>query len=317
MSDSNSPSKPLIVVLGATGAQGGSVVRYLLDDPDRSFRIRALTRNVNSAKAKELDAAGVEVVKADLDDPESMKGVFEGAYGVFGVTNYWETMSEEVEIRQGKMLIDAALAANVQHFVWSTLDHTSDPAVAHWNSKATIDDYLKLSGVPRTSLYTSFYFENFVGFPTFMFKKTTEGKFVAEWPYLLTDGPVGGYSVGETGAYVLEALKKPTEWIGRDMRILSDIFTPRQFVETVREITGRDIELKETDRETFVGAKSGMEDIWSNTVRIDSEFPEWFYLHDGNPNRDPALTERIYPARKGMRAFVEANKEVFLSQLIV
>ncbi|KAI5117652.1 hypothetical protein M0805_001307 [Coniferiporia weirii] len=297
--------RPLVVVLGATGAQGGSVVKFLLDDPDSSFRVRALTRNTGSAKARELSALGAEVVRADMDDPESLKIAFDGAYGVFGVTNYWETMSEETEIRQGKMLVDTAVVAKVKHFVWTTLDHTAHPTVQHWNTKAAVDDYLRSSGIPRTSIYTSFYYENFLSFPVFLFKKAEHGgKIVADWEYLLTDGPIGGYSVGETGAYVLEALKKPEEWIGKDIRILNDIFTPREFVQAVREVMGRDVLLKETDRERFTSVKNDMEDLWCNN--------EWFYLHSGNPNRDPVLTKRIYPKRMDMRAFIEANKDAFL-----
>ena len=148
----------------------------------------------------------------------------------------WEGMSEEKEVRQGKALVDAAKAAGVKHYVWSTLDHTSDPYVPHWDSKAKVDDYLKASGIPRTSyvstlfflrrteirrknlirinirLYTSFYFENF--FSLFPFK-TEGGKVVADWPLLMSDGPIGGYAVGETGAYVREAFKHPEEWAGK------------------------------------------------------------------------------------------------------
>ncbi|THH02949.1 hypothetical protein EW145_g6664 [Phellinidium pouzarii] len=239
-------SNPLVVVLGATGAQGGSVVKYLLGDPDKSFRVRAVTRNVDSARAKDLIAQNVEVVRANPDDLESIINAFNGAYGVFG------TMVKETEIQHGKHLVDAAQAAKVKHFVWSTLDHTSNPTVVHWETKAIIDDYLKLSGVPRTSLYTSFYYENFLTFPAFMFKKTEDGKIVAEWPYALTKGFIGGYSVGETGAYVLEALKGHEEWI------------------------------------------------------------EWFYVNHDNSVRDLALTKHIYPARKDMYAFVEANKAEFM-----
>ncbi|KAH8111932.1 NmrA-domain-containing protein [Phellopilus nigrolimitatus] len=297
--------KPLVAVVGATGAQGGSVVKYLLEDPDSTFRVRALTRNTESPKAKELAASGVEVVKADMDDAQSVKKAFEGVYGVFGVTNYWETMSEETEIRQGKTLVNAALAAEVQHFVWSTLDHTKNPDVSHWNTKADIDDHLKASGVPRTSLYTSFYFENFIAFPAVTPKKSEDGKIVADWPVLITDGPIGGYCVTETGAYVLEALKKPKEWIGKDLRVLSEIFTPRSFVQILREVTGLEIELRETDRTRFEEAKAAMGDLWCNM--------EWFYIHEGNPNRDPVLTAQINPTRKTARSFIEANKEGFLS----
>ena len=84
----------------------------------------------------------VEVVKASLDDPASLTAALKGAYGVFGVTNYWE-YGGEAEIRQGKALVDAAKAAGVKHFVWSTLDKI-DPQVPHWIMKAAVDGTISI-----------------------------------------------------------------------------------------------------------------------------------------------------------------------------
>ncbi|EJD00672.1 NmrA-domain-containing protein [Fomitiporia mediterranea MF3/22] len=301
----SSTDKPLIAVVGATGAQGGSVVQYLLNDPDHTFRVRALTRNVDSPKAKALAESAVEVVKADLNDVNSLKKAFEGVYGVFGVTNFWEVFSGEKETQHGKALVDAAVAAGVKHFVWSTLDHTSDPSVPHWDSKAAVDDYLKQTNLPRTSLYTAFYYENLLTFPNLNIEKDDAGKLVADWPVFWTDGPIGGYSAAETGAYVLEALKKPKEWIGKDLRVVSDVFTPRQFITAVSEVTGQEIAIREYDREKFNESRAYSEELWANM--------EYFYKHNGNPNRDADLTLRINPSRKDHRAFVQANKEAFIA----
>ena len=98
----------LITVFGATGAQGGSVVKALL--ADGGFKVRAVTRNPDSAKAKALSEQGSEVVKVDMDDKESLKAAIAGSYGVFAVTNYWGMLAEnpdtaqEREIQQGKNL---------------------------------------------------------------------------------------------------------------------------------------------------------------------------------------------------------------------
>lgn len=121
----------------------------------------------------------------------------------------------------------------------------------------------------------------------------------------MTDGPIAGYSVAETGAYVLEAFKKPQEWIGKDLRIASDIFTPRQFVKAVMEITGNPIQLHETDRARFKTSKEIIEELWANM--------EWFYKHNGNTNRDLDITQRVNPGRKCYREFIEANKEEFIA----
>src|SRR3954470_2886218 len=100
--------KKIIAVLGATGAQGGGLARAILNDPSKTFSLRAVTRKPDADKAKALKAAGAEVVAADLDDVESLKKAFSGAYGVYGVTNFWEHFSAEKETAQAKNIADAA-----------------------------------------------------------------------------------------------------------------------------------------------------------------------------------------------------------------
>ena len=102
--------KKIIAVTGATGAQGGGLVNAILNDPNGGFIPRAITRNANSDKAKALSKKGVEVVQADLDDAESLKKAFKGAYGAYCVTNYWEHYSPEKENQQVKNMADAAKA---------------------------------------------------------------------------------------------------------------------------------------------------------------------------------------------------------------
>ncbi|HYT71876.1 MAG TPA: NmrA family NAD(P)-binding protein, partial [Gemmatimonadales bacterium] len=92
--------KKIIAVIGATGAQGGGLVRAMMADKSSSFRPRAVTRNINSEKAKALAAAGVEVVAADTDKPGTVDRAFAGAYGAFCVTNFWEHFSPERELTQ-------------------------------------------------------------------------------------------------------------------------------------------------------------------------------------------------------------------------
>ena len=94
--------KKIIAVVGATGAQGGGLVRAILNDPSSGFAVRALTRKVNSDKGKELEKLGAEVVAADLDDVESLKRAFAGAYGAFLLTNFWEHFSPEKELAQAR-----------------------------------------------------------------------------------------------------------------------------------------------------------------------------------------------------------------------
>src|SRR5690242_17519010 len=114
----------IIAVAGATGAQGGGLVRAILSDPASGFAARALTRDVNSAKAKELAALGAEVVAADVDDLESLKKAFKGAYGAYCVTFFWGHLSAEREVVEAGNMAKAAKEAALQHVIWSTLEDT-------------------------------------------------------------------------------------------------------------------------------------------------------------------------------------------------
>ena len=114
----------IIAVVGATGAQGGGLVRAIQADPNGGFRARALTRSVDSDKAKALADLGAEVVAADVDDLESIKQAFEGAYGAYCVTFFWEHFSPDKEMAQAQSMAQAAKDAGLQHLIWSTLEDT-------------------------------------------------------------------------------------------------------------------------------------------------------------------------------------------------
>src|ERR1041384_1498261 len=181
--------KKIIAVLGSTGSQGGGLVRAILADCAGGFAARAVTRDISKDKAKALASSGAEVVKADLDDVESLKKAFAGAYGVYGVTNFWEHFSGEKEKTQAKNIADAAKAAGVKHVVWSTLedirkfmkpDDKRMPMlqqkyrVPHFDAKAEANAYF--SGLPVTYLVTSFYWDNFYMFGLAP-KKGADGKY--------------------------------------------------------------------------------------------------------------------------------------------
>jgi len=167
-------SKSIIVVTGATGMQGGSVVRSLVKNNANLFSVRAVTRNLDSEKAKDLKTLGVEVVKADYGDLPSLEEAFKGAHGVFCVTNFMEIFSAEIEKKQASNLAKACKTAGVKHVIWSTLDDTRDVlkdkvpimegkyTVPHFDGKFEANEYFK--DLPTTYLYTSFYYENFINY---------------------------------------------------------------------------------------------------------------------------------------------------------
>src|SRR5258705_1164535 len=178
--------KKIIAVVGATGAQGGGLVRAILADPAGPFTARALTRNPDSARARELAAQGVEVVEADLDDEGSLRQAFDGAYGAFVVTNFWaqRTPEEEkartraeMELAQAAAAARAAKETGLRHVVWSTLEDTrphferlgSDVPTAfdgykvpHFDAKGEANAFFTELGVPTTFLQTTMYYEAFL-----------------------------------------------------------------------------------------------------------------------------------------------------------
>ena len=172
-------NKKVIAVLGATGAQGSGLVRAIMADKSGEFTARALTRNVNSDKAKALKDLGAEVVAADVDNYESLKSAFAGAYGVYAVTFFWEHFSVEKETEEVKMIAKAAKAANIEHIIWSTLEDTrkwvplSDNRmptlqgkykVPHFDGKGEANKFFTEQDLPVTFLLTSFYWDNFIYF---------------------------------------------------------------------------------------------------------------------------------------------------------
>ena len=158
-------TRKTILVVGATGAQGGSVARALLSRGN--FAVRALTRNPGSDKAEALRGACAEIVKGDLDDVASLRAALKDVYGVYGVTNFWEHFAHE-EVH-GRNLVEAVAEAKVQHFVFSTLPPiTKETGNAlrspHFDIKAEHEELARKLGIPSTFIHVPFYFENFLYF---------------------------------------------------------------------------------------------------------------------------------------------------------
>ena len=153
-------NKKVIAVVGATGQQGGAVVRAL--QADKQFKVRALTRN--RAKHREL---ADEVVEADLNRPETLASAFHGAYGVFLVTNFQEHGTDE--LKQATVAVRAAEDAGVKHFVWSTLPDAEAISkgklhVPHFTGKAKVDRLVKEAGFANhTFVIAPFYYQNLIG----------------------------------------------------------------------------------------------------------------------------------------------------------
>jgi uncharacterized protein YbjT (DUF2867 family) len=187
-------AKKIIAVVGATGSQGGGLVRSICADAGGEFTARALTRSADSDKARALAALGAEVVACNVDDEASLRAAFDGAYGVYGVTFFWDHFSPEKENQQASAIASAAKGAGVNHIVWSTLEDSrkfiplDDPRmptlmgkykVPHFDAKGESDAYFE--DLPATFMLTSFYWDNL-----YMFgmgpKRGADGKLVFTLP---------------------------------------------------------------------------------------------------------------------------------------
>src|SRR5215510_14791322 len=214
----------VIAVIGSTGSQGGGLCNSILSDPSGGFSCRAVTRKTDGDKAKALAARGAEVVKADLDDVESLKKAFAGAHGVYAVTNFWEHFSAEKEKVQAKNIADAAKAAGVKHVIWSTLEDTRKLMAAddkrmpmlqekyrvpHFDAKAEADAFF--AGVPTTFLVTSFYWDNLYMFGLAP-KKGADGQY--EWTFPMGTSKLAGIAVEDIGKVAYGIFKAGTSYVG-------------------------------------------------------------------------------------------------------
>lgn len=227
--------KKIIAVVGSTGSQGGGLVHAILNDPNGGFAARAITRDPNKDKAKALAAKGAEVVKADLDDVESLKKAFAGAYAVYGVTNFWEHFSAEKEKAQAKNIADAAKADGVKHVIWSTLEDTrklmqpddkrmpilqEKYRVPHFDAKAEANAYF--AGLPVTYLVTSFYWDNLYTFGLAP-KKGVDG--VYSWTFPMGNARLAGIAAEDIGKTAYGIFKAGDRYIGKTIGIVSENLT--------------------------------------------------------------------------------------------
>ncbi|KAH7341713.1 hypothetical protein B0J17DRAFT_647642 [Rhizoctonia solani] len=299
--------KPLIAVCGATGIQGGSVVNHLLRDG--RFAVRALTRKPTSFRAKELVRAGATVVEADFGNISSLRHAFEGCYGVFGLTDYFEAFDEELQ--HGINIIEAAKTAKIKHMVLSTVpivDSLIDVGASKY--KCQMNAYLAKSGVSFTMFMATFYYSDIFLFD--MLTKGANGNWVMKFPFPY-DVAIPSTAPKDIGAYVLAAFTNPSEWIGKDMWICNEMVSLRQYVETFVEVTGFDVRVSEGTREQFFALKD--EPYLMGTWGV---FKLFIDNHDANYRYvSPALAERLHPQKQTWRDFLIEYREVPIPQPVV
>ena len=221
----------IILVTGATGKQGGATARHLLQ---AGVKVRALTRKPDSKNAQVLQSMGIEVVKGDLNDSNSLDEAMKDVNGVFSVTNFWEFGTGKKEIIQSKNLTDTAKKHHVQHLVLASIARCDDnPNLAHFVSKYESEQYIQQSSIPYTFLRAVYFMDNLKPngevatfhwgiLPSILGKSTT----------------IQMISCEDIGWFAANALLNPTEWIGKTMDIAGDNVTYPQTLEAFKNVFG-------------------------------------------------------------------------------
>src|SRR5215207_2589118 len=222
----------LILVSGATGQQGGAVVRNLLE---RGFGVRALTRDPAKPAGRELADLGAEAVSGDLEDRASIEHVLQDVHGVFSVQQFFEA-GYEGEVRQGVQLADAAKEAGVDHYVYSSVGSAHrETGIPHFESKWEVEEHVRASGVPYTVLRPVFFMQNW----EFMREPILGGTLPQP---LDPDKPFQMIDADDIGVFAAMAFENPDRWIGREVDIAGDELTMLEIAGTFSRVIGRNVD---------------------------------------------------------------------------
>ena len=280
--------KKIIAVLGATGAQGGGLIRAILADRSGEFSARAITRDVNSDKAKALAKLGAEVVAADVDNADSLKNAFKGAYGAFCVTFFWDHFSAEKEMAQAKSMAEAAKAAGVKHVIWSTLEDTrkfvplndnrmptihGKYKVPHFDGKGESDQYFTQAGVPTTFLLTTFYWDNFIFFGAGP-QKGPDGKYAITFP--MGDKRLAGIASEDIGKCAFGIFKRSPEFIGKTVGIAGEFLTCDQMAAAMSKAIGTEVSYNSVEPDTYRAFGFPGADDLGNMFQFYRDFEDHF-----------------------------------------
>jgi uncharacterized protein YbjT (DUF2867 family) len=280
--------KKIIAVVGATGAQGGGLVRAMLADKQSEFTPRALTRKVDSDQAKALAKAGAEVVRADLDDEESLKRAFQGAYGAFCVTNFWEHFSPEKEFSQATNMARAAKAAGVKHVIWSTLEDTRTKVpltddrmptlqgkykVPHFDGKGAADQVFRDVGVPTTFLLTSYYWDNLIHFGMGP-KRGPDGKLAITFP--MDDKKLPGIAAEDIGKTAYAIFKRGREYIGKTIAIAGEHLSGKEMADKLTRALDKEVKYNAVPADVYRGFGFPGADDLGNMFQFKRDFNEDF-----------------------------------------
>lgn len=308
--------KKLIAVVGATGAQGGGLARAVLADTGGEFAVRALTRNPDSDAARQLAAQGAEVVEADISDEASVTKAFDGAYGAFLVTNFWEHMSPEQEKQDAATMAQAAKNAGVSHVVWSTLDDTREHIpldddrmptlmnhykVPHFDAKAEADRYFTDAGVPTTLLQTTFYWENLLG--PMAPQRGEDGRLVLA--LAMDDSPLSGIAVEDIGKTAYGIFRRGEDLVGRTVPIAGEHLTGAQMAQQLSAVIGEEVTYAPVPFDVLRAQPFPAAAELGNMFQFYAQVPQFAAV------RDLAAVRELNPQLQTFQQWLDAHKDAF------
>jgi uncharacterized protein YbjT (DUF2867 family) len=307
--------KKIIAVVGATGAQGGALARAILGDRTGEYTVRALTRKPDGEQARALTGLGAKVVAAELDDAASMRKAFDGAWGAFCVTAFWEHMSPEKELSQASIMARAAAEARVEHLVWSTLEDTrrwvklDDPRmptlqgkykVPHLDAKGEANRFFREAGVPTTYLHTSFFWENFIGFGMGP-KAAADGKLALSLP--MADKKLPGISSEDVGKCAYGIFRAGSRYVGKDVGIAGEHLTGQQMAAEFSRALERTVTYNYVPPEIYRTLGFPGADDLGNMFQFKRDFNQEYCSA-----RDLTLSRSLNPELQTFAAWLARNK---------
>ena len=309
--------KKIIAVVGATGSQGGGLVRAILSDPSGGFIPRAITRNAESEKAKKLAELGAEVVTADVGNVESLKKAFSGAYGAYCVTFFWEHMSPEKEKQHAKNLAEAAKQEGVKHVIWSSLDDTrkwiplsdnrmptlqNDYKVPHFDAKGEANKYFIDAGLPVTIFNTVFYWDNFIYFGLGP-KKRSDGQITFTLP--MGDKKFPSIAAEDIGKCAYGIFKSGDRYIGKTVGIAGGHPTGKEMAKGFSDALGQEVKYTPVTPEMLRGfGFPGAEDM-GNMFQFKQDFEK-----DYCNSRSIELAKSLNPSLQSFTEWANKNKNL-------
>ncbi len=308
--------KKIIAVLGATGAQGGGLIRAILDDPDSAFTARALTRDSDSDKAKKLAGLGAGVVEVDVGDAGSLTKAFEGAYGAYCVTFFWEHFSPETELFQARNMAEAAKHAGLKHVIWSTLEDTrrwvplnddrmptlmGHYKVPHFDAKGEADHFFTDLGVPTTFLLTSFYWDNMIHLGSGP-QRDPNGKLAITFP--MGDKKLPGIAADDIGKCAFGIFQNDDRYIGKTVGVSGDQLTGEEMAAALSDALGQEVRYNDVPPEVYRGLGfPGAEDL-GNMFQFNRDFSKDFC-----GARNPDVARKLNPSLQTFGQWLDHNKD--------